>query len=109
MINPKYAKTLELDKILRMLAELCHYDTAKEKALAIVPLTDVDDVCRELGRTDDLFQLTVRFGTPSFIGFHNPCGRLKIASQGGSLSPVPPFVPMEQPIFGRRKRCFGAV
>ncbi|MCI8601968.1 MAG: endonuclease MutS2 [Oscillospiraceae bacterium] len=87
MINPKYAKTLELDKILRMLAELCHYDTAKEKALAIVPLTDVDDVCRELGRTDDLFQLTVRFGTPSFIGFHNPCGRLKIASQGGSLSP----------------------
>ena len=87
MINPKYTKTLELDKILRMAAELCHYEDSKKKAVSITPLTDIDDVLHELHRTNDLFQLTVRYGTPSFIGFHNPCGRLKIAQQGGVLSP----------------------
>ena len=87
MIKAKYAKTLELDKILKMLSDLCHYADSKEKAMSIVPQTDIDDVLRELHRTNDLFQLTVRYGTPSFIGFHNPCGRLKIAQQGGTLSP----------------------
>ncbi len=87
MIHPKYAKTLELDKILRQLADRCHYDDSRQKATGITPLTDIDEVQREMGRTNDLFQLTVRFGTPTFTGFHNPCGRLKIAKQGGTLSP----------------------
>ncbi|MBR6789664.1 MAG: endonuclease MutS2, partial [Oscillospiraceae bacterium] len=87
MIKAKYAKTLELDKILKMLSDICHYADSKEKAAAIVPETDIDDVMRELHRTNDLFQLTVRYGTPSFGGFHNPCGRAKIARQGGVLSP----------------------
>jgi DNA mismatch repair protein MutS2 len=86
MINPRYIKTLELDKILAMLAELTASDAAREKALALQPLTDRDEVRREIDRTNDLFQLTVRFGTPTFIGLKNPVGRLKIAQSGGTLS-----------------------
>ena len=64
MIEPKYMKNLELDKVLAMLAELTCCETAREKALSIQPLTEKDEVQREIDRTSDLFQLTVRFGDP---------------------------------------------
>ncbi len=86
MIEPKYIKTLELDKILSMLSELTCCETAREKALSIQPLTERDEVQREIDRTNDIYQLTVRFGTPTFMGFKNPVGRLKIAQSGGTLS-----------------------
>lgn len=86
MIEPKYMKNLELDKVLAMLAELTCCDTAREKALAIQPLTEKDEVQREINRTSDLFQLTVRFGTPTFMTLRNPVGRLKIAQSGGTIS-----------------------
>lgn len=86
MIEPKYTKTLELDKILAQLAELTCCDAAREKALSIQPLTEKNDVQREIDRTNDIYQLTVRFGTPTFMGFKNPIGRLKIAQSGGTLS-----------------------
>ncbi len=65
MINQKYARRLELDKILSMLAEYTCCDTAKNLALSIEPKTDLEDVQREIDRTNDIFQLTVRFGTPT--------------------------------------------
>ena len=40
MIEPKYMKNLELDKVLAMLAELTCCETAREKALSIQPLTE---------------------------------------------------------------------
>ena len=86
MIEPKYMKTLELDKILQMLADQTCCDTAREQALRIQPLTERDEVQREIDRTNDLFQLTARFGTPTFLTLRNPIGRLKIAQSGGSLS-----------------------
>lgn len=86
-MNEKYSKTLELDKILSMLAELTCCDDARDAAMAIEPMTDIDDVRREVKRTNDAFQLTVRFGTPSFVRVHNPTARLKIAEAGGVLSP----------------------
>ena len=86
MIEPKYMKTLELDKILQMLADLTCCDTAREQALRIQPLTERDEVQHEIDRTNDLFQLTARFGTPTFLTLRNPIGRLKIAQSGGSLS-----------------------
>ena len=86
MIEPKYMKNLELDKVLAMLAELTCCETAREKALSIQPLTEKDEVQREIDRTSDLFQLTVRFGTPTFMTLRNPVGRLKIAQSGGTLS-----------------------
>ncbi|MEG2596879.1 MAG: endonuclease MutS2 [Oscillospiraceae bacterium] len=87
MMNPKYMKTLELPKILSMLSALTCCEDAKEKALAIMPLTDIDEVRHAVQRTNDAFQLTVRFGTPSFIKVSNPSARLKVAEAGGVLSP----------------------
>ena len=86
MINQKYARRLELDKILLMLAEYTCCDTAKNLALSIEPKTDLEDVQREIDRTNDIFQLTVRFGTPTYMTLKNPVGRLKIAQSGGVLS-----------------------
>ncbi len=86
MINQKYARRLELDKILSMLAEYTCCDTAKNLALSIEPKTDLEDVQREIDRTNDIFQLTVRFGTPTYMTLKNPVGRLKIAQSGGVLS-----------------------
>ena len=86
MINQKYARCLELDKILSMLAEYTCCDTAKNLALSIEPKTDLEDVQREIDRTNDIFQLTVRFGTPTYMTLKNPVGRLKIAQSGGVLS-----------------------
>ena len=48
MIEPKYMKNLELDKVLAMLAELTCCETAREKApLHPAPLTEKDEVQRE--------------------------------------------------------------
>lgn len=87
MMNAKYLKTLELDKVLDMLAEETCCETARNLALSIQPETDVDEVLRSLKRTDDAFNLTLRFGTPSFTGLTDPTPRLKVAMAGGTLSP----------------------
>jgi DNA mismatch repair protein MutS2 len=87
MMNAKYLKTLELDKVLDMLAEETCCETARNLALSIQPEADVDEVLRSLKRTDDAFNLTLRFGTPSFTGLTDPTPRLKVAMAGGTLSP----------------------
>lgn len=87
MMKPKYLKALELDKILEMLAQETCCESARNLALSIEPETDVDEVIRSLKRTDDAFNLTLRFGTPSFIGLADPTPRLKVAMAGGTLSP----------------------
>ena len=87
MRKPKYLKARELDKILEMLAQETCCESARNLALSIEPETDVDEVIRSLKRTDDAFNLTLRFGTPSFIGLVDPTPRLKVAMAGGTLSP----------------------
>ena len=87
MMKPKYLKALELDKILEMLAQETCCESARNLALSIEPETDVDEVIRSLKRADDAFNLTLRFGTPSFIGLVDPTPRLKVAMAGGTLSP----------------------
>lgn len=85
-MNKKYVKTLELDKVLIMLSELCACEDAKKAVLELEPSTDIQEVQYEVGRTNDAFNLTVRFGTPSFAPVKNPIDRLKIAEAGGILS-----------------------
>lgn len=87
MIHKKYTKILELDKVLEMLAEETCCDASRQMALSIEPETDLDEVIRSLKRTDDAFNLSVRFGSPSFTGLRDPGGRLKVAMAGGVLSP----------------------
>ena len=45
----KSIRTLELPAVLNMLSEQTNSAESREKALAIVPLTDVDDV-KQIGR-----------------------------------------------------------
>ena len=87
MIHKKYTKILELDKVLEMLAEETCCDASRQMALSIEPETDLDQVIHSLKRTDDAFNLSVRFGSPSFTGLRDPGGRLKVAMAGGVLSP----------------------
>ncbi len=87
MIHQKYTRVLELDKVLEMLADETCCETSRNMALSIQPETDLDEVVRSLKRTDDAFNLSVRFGTPGFSGLSDPGGRVKIAMAGGVLSP----------------------
>lgn len=49
----KSIRTLELPAVLNMLSEQTNSAESREKALAIVPLTDVDDVKRLQDETED--------------------------------------------------------
>lgn len=85
-INEKYCKTLELDKVLQDLSQYGCCDYAKEQILAIRPYTNVGLVREELQKTNDAFELSSKFGTPSFYNVKSPKEALQLAKVGGLLS-----------------------
>lgn len=85
MMNRHY-RTLELDKILDMLAEETAIEEAGELARAIEPQYDLDRVQRLLTQTEDAHILIGRFGAPSFGGISNVTNPLRRAEAGGCLS-----------------------
>ncbi len=84
-MNLKYRK-LELDKIIEMLTNEAWSDMAKEKLGQIEPSFDIDVVRKELGKTDDAFVLSSKFGTPRFYNIKDVTSSAKRAAQGASLS-----------------------
>ena len=62
----KHAKTLELDKVLQLLAAQTSTAAAAEKALEIIPSMDYKQARTLLTQTDDAFCLSASFGAPSF-------------------------------------------
>ncbi len=82
----KYYETLELHKILEMLADETSNDRTREAALSIKPETDINIVKREVKKTAQAFDLSVKYGTPSFIGFKDVRGSLGRARSGASLT-----------------------
>ena len=82
----RHYKTLELDKILNMLASQTSIDDAKEMALGLEPQFDLEKVNKLLKQTDDAVVLSGKFGTPSFGGASNCANALKRAEAGGCLS-----------------------
>lgn len=82
----KYCKTLELDKILEMLADETSNEKTRNMALSIVPSSDLDEVKGEIDKVSDAFDLIVRFGTPSFYNIKDISGMLSRAKSGASLS-----------------------
>lgn len=62
----KYSKTLELDKILSMLACETTMEEAYKKAISLVPTTNFEEVERLLKYTEDAYILTAKFAAPSF-------------------------------------------
>lgn len=78
--------TLELHKVLNMLAAEAANEKTKELALALQPETDADRVRYALQQTEDAFQLSVRFGSPSFDSFQDVCAAVKRTQSGARVS-----------------------
>ena len=79
-------KTIELDKILTMLSEETAFADSKEKAMEIIPSDDLYTVNSLLQETFEAYQLSGKYGTPSFGGISNVVNSLKRAEAGGCLS-----------------------
>ena len=82
----RHYKTLELDKILAMLAEETSVAEAGERALAIEPEVTLERVELLQQQTEDAHMLIGRFGAPSFGGIDNVTNSLRRAEAGGGLN-----------------------
>ena len=82
----KYLRTLELDKILEMLADLTSNDKSRSTALAIRPDNDLERVRYECLKTSQAFNLSVQFGTPPFSNFRDITTVVTRAKSGAIIS-----------------------
>ncbi len=82
----KYLKTLELDKILEMLAGLASNAETKRMALAIRPDSDLERVRYETLKTSQALNLSIQFGTPPFTDFKDISGQAARAKSGAVIS-----------------------
>lgn len=82
----KYLKTLELDKILEMLAELTSNDAARKAALALRPDSDLERTRYECLKTSQALNLSVQFGTPPFSRFKDITSSAARAKSGAVIS-----------------------
>ena len=82
----KYLKTLELDKILEMLADLTSNEETRRMALAIRPDPDLAKTRLECRKTDQALELSVQFGTPPFSNFKDISTAAKRAKSGAVIS-----------------------
>ena len=70
----KYLKTLELDKILEMLAEFTSNEETRRMALAVRPDPDLERTRYECLKTSQALELSVQYGTPPFSNFKDISG-----------------------------------
>ena len=77
--------TLELHKILELLANECSSSMSKNLAFNLRPCNDITEVKKELNKTDTAFNLSVRFGTPIFHNIFDVTDSVKLADSGASL------------------------
>ena len=80
----KHEHALELDKILKMLAERTACEEAAQAALELQP--DPQNAEQLLQETDDAFVMMARFGSPSFGGLSSVTNSLRRAQAGGVLT-----------------------
>lgn len=82
----KYLKTLELDKILDMLAELASNEATRKMALELRPDCDLERVRYECLKTSQALELSVQFGTPPFSNFKDITSTAVRAKSGAVIS-----------------------
>ena len=78
--------TLELHKVLEMLANEAANEKTKALARALTPETDPERVRYALKQTEDAFQLSLRFGTPAFDSFQDVCAAVRHTQSGARVS-----------------------
>lgn len=81
-----YHETLELHKILEALSNEASNGMTKEMALSLEPSSDLRTVKDRLSKTAEAFDLSVKYGSPSFRNFKDIRQSLKRARAGSSLS-----------------------
>lgn len=84
-MNKNYT-SLELNKILQLLANQTSCADSTELALKLQPSCNLEEVRSSLKNTSDAHMLVGRFGGPSFGGLVNIKNSLKRASSGGLLT-----------------------
>ncbi len=82
----KSLQTLELSRVLEMLAACAVSEQAKENARDLLPMTHADDVRRALLETTDAKNYIGLRGAPPFAGIRNVSASLNRAERGGSLN-----------------------
>ena len=80
----KSIQTLELHRVLEMLAACAVTDEGKERSLALRPMTDLDDVQRAQEETTAAVKLLVVRGTPAFGGIKPVAASLQRADMGAA-------------------------
>ena len=91
MMNTLYEKslhTLELDRVLELLASHCATEEGKEQAQKLMPTSDADEVRVLLQETSDACHMVELKGTPAFRDVKNVKPSLQRADRGGSLNTV---------------------
>ncbi len=82
----KYFKTLELQKVLKMLSDMASNEKTRQLALNLEPCTDYDKVCLEIDKTSQALDLSVKFGTPPFYEIKDVSASLRRAASGARIS-----------------------
>ncbi len=82
----KSIQTLELPRVLAMLADEAVTDEGKQNCRAIRPSADPLEVSRLQKQTSAAFDLLVKNGTPSFSGIRPVAAALQRADRGGALN-----------------------
>ena len=82
----KSIQTLELPRVLGLLADQAVTEAGKERCRALRPLTDADDVQRRLAETSAALSMLVLRGTPSLSGVKPVAAALQRADMGGALN-----------------------
>ncbi|MBS5343097.1 MAG: endonuclease MutS2 [Clostridium sp.] len=82
----KYMKTIELDKVLEILAEKTACEDAADAARNLIPVTEIEEAQQMLSETDTAYQMMARFGAPSFYGLQQIVNSLRRAQSGGVLN-----------------------
>ena len=82
----KSINTLELPRVLAMLADEAVTEEGKEVCRKVRPQTVVSDVARLQKQTTAAFQMLVKHGTPSLSGVRPVAAALQRADRGGSLN-----------------------
>lgn len=82
----KTAKTLELDKILSLLAAATSTEDAARAAEALLPETDLSEVERLLAQTKAAYAFLARYAAPGFGSAKDPAAMLRRAEAHAVLS-----------------------
>lgn len=86
MTEQKHIKTLELDKVLKMLSDSATLEDSKLAASELVPACIQHDVEALINQTTAAYSLLARFGGPSFGAAKNVNSSLARANAGGVLT-----------------------